>query len=194
VGSEEASAIATASSDAGDYPSGVAWPLVAIGAAALVLAALSGCGGGAGSAGAAPLPPELLPLLVGQLDCGGKPLVMVRQHTFDFTGDGVPDALAAVRCDVGAGNPPSAVFAVAATRSGPQIVGQLLRLNADEIVSELSGQGGDAVVTAFAFGPGAPRCCPDQQAVHRYHWAATAFDAGSRTTTPLPTAGPTDAS
>jgi hypothetical protein len=181
------------SPDACDYPAPVAWPLVAIGSLVLVLAGLSACGGGAGSASAAPLPAELLPLLVGQLDCAGRPLVMVRQHTFDFTGDGVPDALAAVRCDNGAGNPPSAVFAIAATRSGPQIVGRLLPQSADEIVSDLSGQDADAVVTAFAFGPSAPRCCPDLQAVHRYHWDGTAFDAGARTTAPLPTEGPTDA-
>ncbi len=56
---------------------------------------------------AAPLPDDLLPLLKGQVDCGGAKLLLVRQHLFDFTGDGVPDAIVAVRCDTeGMGSPP----------------------------------------------------------------------------------------
>jgi hypothetical protein len=138
------------------------------------------------------LPDDLAGLLTGQVDCAGKPLVMVRQHAFDFTGDGVPDALVAVRCDTGAGSPPSSVFAIAADVGRPRIVGQLLSTSAGEVVSDLSGQGAEAVVTTFAFGPRAPRCCPDLQAVHRYHWDGTAFDAGIRVATPLPTATPGD--
>jgi len=164
-------------------------PPTVVAVAAVFLAVLAGCGGGSEPA-ARPLPDELLPLLVGQLDCGGSPLVMVRRHNYDFTGDGVPDALVAVRCDTGAGSPPSAVFAIAAGRNDPLIVGELLHPEAGEVVSELSGAGREAVVTTFAFGPNAPRCCPDLQAVHRYYWTGTGFDAGTRNTTPLPTASP----
>ncbi|HVE24099.1 MAG TPA: hypothetical protein VNC22_01785, partial [Sporichthya sp.] len=88
--------------------------------AALALFALTGCGGGGGPAVAAALPPELLPLVAGDVDCAGAPLVQVRQHRYDFTGDGVEDALLAVRCDAGAGAPPSAVFAIAARPAGPE--------------------------------------------------------------------------
>lgn len=158
----------------------------------LVLVALAGCGAGSGAPAAAPLPADLLPLLRGQVDCGGKALVLVKQHEYDFTGDGVPDALVAVRCDAAAGAPPSAVFAIAAGPAAAQVVGQLLAPAAGEVVSDLSGQGGEAVVTTFAFGPNAPRCCPDLQAVHRFHWTGTDFDPGTRTVSPLPSAGPAD--
>jgi hypothetical protein len=165
---------------------------VAIGAAGLALVLLAGCGAARTAPSARSLPDDLLPVLTGQVDCGGGKLVMVRQHHWDFTGDGVPDALVAVRCDVGAGSPPSAVFAIAAGMTGPRIVNELLRPADDEVVSDLSGDGGEAVVTAFAFGPDAPRCCPDLQAVHRYEWTGTRFDAGTRVATPLPTATAND--
>jgi hypothetical protein len=162
---------------------------VAIGVAAFASAVLAGCGAARSTvAAAAPLPDDMLPMLTGQVDCGGAKLVMVRQHSWDFTGDGVSDALVAVRCDTGAGSPPSAVFAVAAGRTGPIVVGELLRPADGEVVSDLSGQGGQAVITAFAFGPDAPRCCPDLVAVHRYQWNGRGFDPGTRVATPLPTA------
>jgi hypothetical protein len=159
--------------------------------AAVVLALLAGCGG-SGSHGAAELPADLTDVLTGQLDCGGSAIVTVRQHRYDFTGDGVADALVAVRCDVGAGAPPSAVFAVAASTTGPHVVDELLTLDAGEVVSDLTGIGPTAVVTTFAFSPGAPRCCPDLQATHTYHWNGTEFDAGTRTATPLPSTAPGD--
>jgi hypothetical protein len=163
--------------------------VIAVGAAVFALALLAGCGAARSAIAAArPLPDDLLPLLTGQVDCGGAKLVMVRQHSWDFTGDGVPDALVAVRCDTGAGSPPSAVFAVAAGLAGPSVVGELLQPADGEVVSDLSGEGGQAVVTAFAFGPNAARCCPDLVAVHRYRWNGTGFDPGTRVATPLPIA------
>ncbi|MGQ0466218.1 MAG: hypothetical protein ACT4QG_12945 [Sporichthyaceae bacterium] len=160
-------------------------------AAACSLAVLSGCGGA--QAGPPPeLPPDLLPALTGQVGCGTQPIVMVRQYRYDFDADGVEDALAAVRCDTGAGSPPSTVFAIKATPAGAQIVGKLLDAAAGEVVTEVSGQGPEAVVSGFAFSPTAPRCCPDLEVVHRYRWTGQAFDAGVRTATPLPSADPSD--
>src|SRR5262249_6391739 len=108
---------------------------VAIGVAALAVGLLAACGARAAGSTAQGLPDELLPLLTGQLDCAGSPLALVRQHAWDFTGDGVPDALVAVRCDSGAGSPPSAVFAIAAGAGRPSIVGELLRPSDNEVVS-----------------------------------------------------------
>jgi hypothetical protein len=119
-------------------------------------------------------------------------MVMVRQHRYDFSGDGAPDALVAVRCDVGAGAPPSAVFAVLNSATGPRVVDELLTPDAGEVVSDLTGIGPTAVITTFAFSPGAPRCCPDLQATHTYHWDGAEFDAGTRTATPLPSTAPGD--
>ncbi|HEY3603228.1 MAG TPA: hypothetical protein VGL04_01055 [Sporichthyaceae bacterium] len=164
--------------------------LVVVAAVALVL--LASCGGAAGPRGAAELPPDLGGVLSGQLDCAGSALVTIRQHRYDFTGDGVPDALVAVRCDAGAGAPPSAVFAVAATKAGPRVVDELLTPDAGEVVSELTGIGPTAVVTTFAYSPDAPRCCPDLAATHTYHWDGAEFDAGTRVATPLPSTAPGD--
>ena len=158
---------------------------------ACLLALLSGCGG----AQASPppeLPVDLIPAVSGQVGCGAQPVVMVRQYRYDFTGDGVVDALAAVRCDTGAGSPPSSVFAVVAGPQGAFVVGRLLAAEAGEVVTEVSGQGPEAVVSGFAFSPTAPRCCPDLQVEHRYRWTGAAFDAGTRVATPLPSAQPGD--
>ena len=166
--------------------------MVAAAVSALALLVLAGCGGGGGATVAPALPADLTAVLTGQVDCGGSGIVTVRQHDWDFTEDGVPDALVAVRCNVGAGSPPSAVFAVAATASGPQVVDELLTPQAGEVVSDLSGTGPTAVVTTFAYSPDAARCCPDLQATHTYHWTGTAFDAGTRIATPLPSTAPGD--
>lgn len=161
------------------------------GFAAALLAALAGCGGA--RADAPPeLPVDLLPALTGQVDCAGQSLVMVRQVRYDFTGDGVADALAAVRCDAGAGSPPSTVFALVAEAAGPRVAGTLLDAEAGEVVTEVTGSGPEAVVRGFAFSPDAPRCCPDLEVVHRYRWTGAKFDAGTRTATPLPSAQPGD--
>lgn len=156
--------------------------------AALALFVLTGCGGGGGPAVAAALPPELLPLVAGDVDCAGSPLVQVRQHRYDFTGDGVEDALLAVRCDAGAGAPPSAVFAIAARPAGPEVVDELLKPDDGEVVKDLQATGPNAEVTTFAFGPTAPRCCPDLEISRTYRWDGTAFDAGTARSTPLPEA------
>lgn len=158
--------------------------------AALVLGALAGCGGGGGApASAPPLPDELLGLLTGQVDCGpGAGVVLVRQHRGDFTGDGLADALLAVRCDTGAGAPPSAVFAIAARPAGPEVIDELLKPDLGEVVSGLDVTGPTAVVTAFGSSADAPRCCPDLGITHTYRWDGTAFDDGIRQATPLPEA------
>lgn len=155
--------------------------------APLAFVLIAGCGGG-GPALAAPLPPELLDLLKGQMDCAGAPLVQVRQHRYDFTGDGVEDALVAVRCDPGAGAPPSAVFAIAARPKGPEVVDELLKADAGEVVSDLEAAGPNAVVTTFGFSANAPRCCPDLQISHTYRWDGTGFDDGTAQSSPLPQA------
>jgi hypothetical protein len=161
--------------------------------AALTLATVAGCGGGSPAVAAA-LPPDLLSLVTGEVDCAGMPLVQVRQHRYDFTGDGVEDALLAVRCDAGAGAPPSAVFAIAARPGGPEVVDELLKPDTGEVVKDLQATGPNAVVTTFGFGPTAPRCCPDLQISHTYRWDGNAFDEGTAQSTPLPEAPPEDGS
>ncbi|HUR73789.1 MAG TPA: hypothetical protein VMZ00_05900 [Sporichthya sp.] len=155
--------------------------------AGLALLALGACGGG-DAATAKALPPELLNLLTSEMDCLGAPLVQVRQHRYDFTGDGVEDALVAVRCDPGAGAPPSGVFAVAARPGGPEVIDELLSPDAGEVVKDLQAVGPNAVVTSFGFGPSAPRCCPDLEVSHTYRWDGAAFADGMTRSTPLPEA------
>ncbi len=173
------------------YPGAVARAVVPSVIAAGLLGLLSGCGGAQASA-PPELPIDLLAAVTGQVDCGGDTMVMVRQYRYDFSGDGVQDALVAVRCDTGAGSPPSSVFALQAGEQGPLVVGKLLDGDAGEVVTEVTGQGSEAIVKGFAFSPTAPRCCPDLDVMHRYQWVGTAFGPGVRTATPLPTAQPSD--
>ena len=154
----------------------------------ITLLVLAGCGGGGGPATAAALPPELLPVLTSQVDCAGAPLVQVRQHRYDFTADGVEDALVAVRCDSGAGAPPSAVFAVAARPAGPEVLDELLSPDQGEVVKDLQAVGASAVVTTFGFGPDAPRCCPDLEVKHTFRWDGTTFTGPVSESAPLPEA------
>lgn len=154
----------------------------------ITLLLLAGCGGGGGATTAAALPPELLDLLTAQVDCAGAPLVQVRQHRYDFTGDAVEDALVAVRCDPGAGAPPSAVFAVAARPGGPEVLDELLSPDQGEVVKDLDAVGPNAVVTTFGFGPEAPRCCPDLEVQHTYRWDGATFGVPTTASTPLPDA------
>ncbi|MGQ0844150.1 MAG: hypothetical protein ACT4QF_08440 [Sporichthyaceae bacterium] len=160
-------------------------------ATACLAVVLSGCGGAQASS-PPELGPDLLPAMAGQVDCGDRPLVMVRQYRYDFDADGVPDALAAVRCDTGAGSPPSTVFAIKAAPQGALVVGKLLDGDAGEVVSDVSGQGAEAVVKGFSFSDDAPRCCPDTEVVRRYRWTGAGFDAGTRVETPLPAASAAD--
>lgn len=154
----------------------------------LTLLVLTGCGSGGGPATAAALPPELLDVLTAQVDCAGAPLVQVRQHRYDFTGDAVEDALVAVRCDAGAGAPPSAVFAVAARPGGPEVLDELLSPEKGEVVKDLQAVGPNAVVTTFGFGPQAPRCCPDLEVQHTFRWDGATFGEPTTASTPLPDA------
>ena len=154
----------------------------------ITLLVLTGCGSGGGPAPAAALPPELLDVLTTQVDCAGAPLVQVRQHRYDFTGDAVEDALIAVRCEAGAGAPPSAVFAVAAGPGGPEVLDELLSPDQGEVVKDLRAVGPSAVVTTFGFGPQAPRCCPDLEVRHTFRWDGATFGDPTTASTPLPEA------
>ena len=158
-------------------------------AAILTVALVAGCGGRRRIGDdRGRVPPELVDLLTSEVDCVGAPLVQVRQHRYDFTGDGVEDALVAVRCDAGAGAPPSAVFAIAARPGGPEVLDELLSPEEGEVVKDLRAVGLNAVVTAFGFGPDAPRCCPDLELSHTYRWDGTTFADGTTESTPLPEA------
>ncbi|MGQ0632916.1 MAG: hypothetical protein ACT4P1_18020 [Sporichthyaceae bacterium] len=163
--------------------------MLAPAAAILIAMLLGGCGSGtAAPAVAPPLPDELVPVLATEVDCAGAPLIQVRRHSYDFTGDGVGDALLAVRCDAGAGSPPSTVLAIAARPNGPEVLGELLAADAGEVVSNLDNTGTSAVITAFGYSADAPRCCPDLQVTRSFRWLGESFDSGMRVETPLPSA------
>jgi hypothetical protein len=165
----------------------------------LLLALLSGCGQVAARAvsAAAPLPPavasvlpvDLLPRLAAPMACGrlsggAVPLVRLRERRHDFTGDGVPDAVVAVRCDTGAGNPPSAVFAVLATPNGPAVQARLVDARSGEVVRDLRLRGADLSVASLGYSANAPRCCPDLRITRAFHWDGQRF--APRATTRLP--------
>ncbi len=135
---------------------------------------------------AAALPHDLSPTVTERMACGdirqvAVPVVTIREHRYDFTGDGVPDAIVAVRCDTGAGNPPSAVFALAAGLLGPEVVGELVDPAGGGVVSELRPDGAGLSVVSRAYSEDAPRCCPDVEVTYAFQWDGERFAPGGTT-------------
>ena len=136
------------------------------------------------------LPRDLSSAVTERMACGAirgaaVPVVTIREHRYDFTGDGVPDAIVATRCDTGAGNPPSAVFAIAAGLSGPEVVGELVGPAGGGVVSDLRPDGAALSVVSRAYSADAPRCCPDVEVTYAFQWDGERFAPGGTTRRPL---------
>jgi hypothetical protein len=93
---------------------------------------------------------------------------------FDYTGDRINDAVVAVECVVGAGSPPSQLFAFAATRSGPRLTQVLIAWDVDFLIERVwrIKMGRVLVVRGWAYSSDdLPRCCPDQK--WEFGWEAS---------------------
>jgi hypothetical protein len=148
-------------------------PLAIAGAALLAVLAimLGGCGqASVPVSAAARLPLDLKPAVADRMACGNLGVTVIREKIADFTGDGVADAVVAVRCAAGAGNPPSAVFAVAATPDGVASPERLLDPAGGDVVKEIRAAAGEVAVVTYSYSAGVPRCCPDLQRTLRFHW------------------------
>lgn len=107
------------------------------------------------------------------LDCGDAGLVVEwSEEHVDLTGDGRPEAVREVRCDAGAGSPPSAVYVFTADAAGqPDLWATLVEPSEGLLVGEVevARDGSSVSVLADAYsGPSVPRCCPDTH--HHLTW------------------------
>lgn len=163
-------------------------PFTLVGAVLVaVLALLLGACGQARDAVsvAAALPLDLSPALAGAMSCGTLPVAVIRKELADFTGDGVLDAVIAARCDAGAGNPPSAVFALAATPDGTGVPERLLDPARGDVLKDIRTAGQEVTVVTFSYSPGVPRCCPDLEVTSTFHWDGGRVVPGPVTRAPL---------
>jgi hypothetical protein len=170
----------------------VSFPTSVLGALllALLALALAACGQARGAVPvAAALPLDMATVLADQMPCGGAGVAIIRTERVDFTGDGVPDAVVAARCDVGAGNPPSAVFAVAAGPGGAAEPQRLLDPARGNVLKDIRAKGTDVDVVTFGYSRGVPRCCPDLEITARFRWDGARVVPGAVTRAPLVLAG-----
>lgn len=121
------------------------------------------------------------------LDCGPLPLRVLDVATADLTGDGRAEAVVVLRCDAGAGSPPSTIFVYDERSTASQPVRALATLLAGEedvLVNAVSTEGGRVRAEAWGYSrPTLPRCCPDRHSEITWRWDGHGF---SRTSARLP--------
>jgi hypothetical protein len=153
---------------------------------AVLTVALGACGRVAAPVpAAASLPLDLKPAVADLMACGALGVTVIREKLVDFTGDGATDAVVAARCSAGAGNPPSAVFAVAATAGGAPAPERLLDPAGGDVLKEIRSTGTELALVTYGYSAGAPRCCPDLQKTLRFHWDGSRVVPGAVTRAPL---------
>lgn len=163
-------------------------PLTLVGAVLLAVLALAlgACGEAKVAVPvAAALPLDLTGAIAGPMSCGSLGVAVIRQDLHDFTGDGIPDAVVAARCDAGAGNPPSAVFAVPATADGTAAPEVLLDPDRGDVLKEFRADGAEVTIVTFSYSRGVPRCCPDLEVTRTFHWDGTRVVPGPVRSAPL---------
>lgn len=113
------------------------------------------------------------------LACGRLAVRLLDVEVRDVTGDGEPEAVVLLRCDAGAGSPPSAMYVYnRAPRSGevPSPMAILLRQEEDLLLNEITTAERMIQGTAYAYsGPDVPRCCPDRHLRLTWRWTGTRF-------------------
>jgi hypothetical protein len=149
--------------------------------------ASAGCGSDqpdrdAGPAGG--LPADLVKTVTLPIDCGGIGVVKVIDERFDFDGDGTTDSILGVRCDAGAGSPPTGVYAVRATAAGPKVVGTLVSPEEGLVVRAVTAAPDGVRIEASGYSEDAPRCCPDLDVSYRFQWNGTTFEQLERNERP----------
>ncbi len=101
------------------------------------------------------------------LACGGVPTTVVAVSGGDVAADGVPDAAVAVRCDAGAGSPPTELYLYVppgAGDSSPRRLATLVEQTDDVLLTTVAVDASGVRATGFAYSSArVPRCCPDQR-------------------------------
>ncbi|WP_405579453.1 hypothetical protein [Streptomyces sp. NBC_01190] len=106
------------------------------------------------------------------LDCPpGAKVDVVSKVSGDLDGDGRPETVVVVRCDSGAGTPPSGVFVLSAAGAAPRIAETLVRPKDDRQISDFRLDGRTVRATVLGFSSAAtPRCCPDMRRGYAWEW------------------------
>lgn len=139
------------------------------------------------AASASLLPPDPA-RAVYPVDCGagrgagtesGAKVRVTDRGEADFDGDGRAETVAVVRCEAGAGTPPSGVFVLAApTEQGgrPQVTETLVPTDEQMGVKDFTVRGRTVSATLLGYSsPDVPRCCPDRQRKVKWVWEQGKF-------------------
>ncbi|MER5885767.1 hypothetical protein ABT160_18195 [Streptomyces sp. NPDC001941] len=117
------------------------------------------------------------------LECGGAPAVVTKRVSGDLDGDGVPETVAAARCDAGSGTPPSGLYVLTRGRDGhARVVATLLEPKEGLSVGELTLRAGVVDATLFGYSSASvPRSSPDREDAVSWTWRGGAFVRAART-------------
>ncbi|MEV6669737.1 hypothetical protein [Streptomyces sp. NPDC051162] len=122
------------------------------------------------------------------LDCGGRPVDVVRQAAADLDGDGRPETTAVVRCASGGGTPASGVYVLApppAEGRPPRVLATLVDPAEKMSVTGFRVTGETVSATLLGYSSArVPRCCPDMSRNVEWRWRDGKFAL-----TALPVAG-----
>lgn len=107
------------------------------------------------------------------VDCGPYETLVTHQAVLDLDGDGRAETVAAVRCDVGGGTPPSGVYLLITSAAGTPVVAETLVDPADGMsVAELWAAGGTVSVRLLGYSsPDVPRSDPDVHGEAAWNWS-----------------------
>lgn len=94
----------------------------------------------------------------------------------DVDGRAPAEAVVAVRCDAGAGSPPTGLYVYAGRLGDVRLLGTLLRPEDDILLTGVDVE--DGVVTAAGTtysSTQVPRCCPDERFAATWRWDGSTF-------------------
>lgn len=124
-------------------------------------------------------------------DCGGFGYFVNATHYADLDGDGRVEAVVLVRCDAGAGSPPSGLYVFDGTSapSNPRLMATLLSPKTDRETNAFTITGTTVTMDGYGYSsPSVPRCCPDEKYRMTWVWDGPHY---SYTSERLPCAKPT---
>ncbi len=160
-------------------PSGrpVHWLITAAAVAALTAAAAwIGPGGAAAKAPAAARGGPDPAAADYPVDCGPYGITVTDHAASDLDGDGVPETIAAVHCDAGAGSPPHGLYVLtdpARGASGPRVALTLVDPAEGMMLENLTVSGGTVSVRLLGYSSvDVPRSAPDQRRDVAWEWTA----------------------
>jgi hypothetical protein len=117
-------------------------------------------------------------------DCGKVGYFVERSRLADLNGDGYLDAVVLVRCDAGAGSPPSGLYAFDGTSSPrqPRLLATLMSPNDDRLAADFSIEDTTVVMVAHGYSSArVARCCPDETLQLRWTWHGSSYSSTIRT-------------